>query len=89
MDFYIFFPESGKPIKLMVPPNVKHQLNHLTGPKAPSYEQLPILEFEKTQEDGSKSIYLIAFVNEPSEETIETAITELNLKPVIKDDEDE
>ncbi|MFV9327060.1 hypothetical protein [Citrobacter europaeus] len=89
MDYYIFFPENGKPKKLMVPPNSKHQLNHLIGPKSPSYELLPIHEFDKNQEDGSRLVYLFAYVNLPSKETIETAISELNLNPVVKDDEDE
>lgn len=89
MDFYIFFPEIGKPKKLMVPPNGKHQLLHLIGSKAPSYEMLPIYEFEKIQEDGSVLVYLFAYVNEPSTAEIETAIAQLNLDSVVKDNEDD
>lgn len=92
MDFYIFFPGEGNPQKLMVPLGEPvHSKHFLKGPKAPSYEQYPILMYEWSTEDGSKDVYLIAYEVEPTTEVIEAAIVKHKLPPVqnTQDDNEE
>lgn len=92
MDFYVYFPEEGNPQKLgvMAGSNVHTQLV-LKGPKAGTYEQYPIRTYMRLGADGSKEVFLVAYVTEPSQDEIEQAIAKLKLPPTTnyQDDSEE
>ena len=59
------------------------------GPNAGTMSEFPIREYVRTNANGEKETYLIAYEVEPDVDTIENAIASNRLSPVIKDDEED
>lgn len=90
MNYYIFFDKHGNSKKLGVSGVMTHHRQpFLMGPKAPSYEDYPIIEFETENINGEKQKYLLACEVEPTEEVIIDAILNLKLPPVPENDMEE
>ncbi|AUU90258.1 hypothetical protein ACP3S7_04425 [Phytobacter ursingii] len=90
MNSYLFFPQNGKPSKNIAMYGVSnHRRPNLMGPNAGTMSEFPIREYVRTNANGEKETYLIAYEVEPDVDTIENAIASNRLSPVIKDDEED